>query len=41
MDRREFLGGFEWMDARSREAFGDEFLKASPDQQTELLTMLS
>jgi hypothetical protein len=40
-DRRSFLRGFEWMDARSRELFGDEFLKASPDQQAALLTILS
>jgi glucoside 3-dehydrogenase (cytochrome c) hitch-hiker subunit len=40
-DRRTFLRGFEWMDARSRELFGDEFLKAAPDQQAALLTILS
>lgn len=40
-DRRSFLRGFEWMDARSRELFGDEFLKATPEQQAALLTILS
>ncbi|HET7293573.1 MAG TPA: gluconate 2-dehydrogenase subunit 3 family protein [Vicinamibacteria bacterium] len=40
-DRKSFLRGLEWMDARSRELFGDEFLKASPDQKTALLTILS
>lgn len=40
-DRKSFLRGFEWMDARSRELFGDEFLKASAEQQTALLTILS
>ena len=39
--RRSFLRGFEWMDARSRELFGDEFLKSSPEQQAALLTILS
>jgi gluconate 2-dehydrogenase gamma chain len=40
-DRLSFLRGFDWIDARSRELFGDEFLKASPDQQAALLTVLS
>lgn len=40
-DRKSFLRGLEWMDARSRELFGDEFLKANPEQQAALLTILS
>ena len=41
LDRRAFLSGFEWLDARSRELFGNDFLHASPDHQAELLTILS
>ncbi len=40
-DRRSFLRGLEWIDTRSGELFGAEFLKATPDQQAALLTILS
>ena len=40
-ERREFLRGLAWMDARSRELFGADFVSATPDQQTALLTILS
>ena len=40
-DRRTFLRGLEWLDARSGELFGAEFVKTTPDQQTALLTILS
>jgi len=40
-DRREFLRGLRWMDGRSNELFGADFVKATPDQQTALLTIIS
>ena len=40
-DRKEFLKGLAWMDARSQELFGTDFLAASADQQTALLTILA
>ena len=40
-DRREFLRGLRWMDGRSNELFGTDFVKASPEQQNALLTILS
>lgn len=40
-ERKSFLRGLDWLDARSREVFGDEFLKASPEQQAALLTLVS
>lgn len=40
-DRKSFLRGLDWMDARSAELFGAEFLKATPEEQTALLTILS
>jgi hypothetical protein len=40
-DRREFLRGLRWMDGRSNELFGADFVKASPEQQNALLTILS
>jgi glucoside 3-dehydrogenase (cytochrome c) hitch-hiker subunit len=40
-ERREFLRGLRWLDARTRELFGAEFAKAGPDQQAALLTILS
>ena len=39
--RREFLEGLEWIDARSGQLFGGDFLSASPAQRTALLTILS
>jgi hypothetical protein len=40
-ERREFVRGLRFMDGRSRELFGAEFVAARPDQQTALLTILS
>src|SRR5262245_3284320 len=40
-DSKAFLRGLAWMDARSQELFGNEFLKAGPEQQAALLTILS
>jgi len=40
-DRKSFLRGLEWLDRRCVELFGVEFLKAGPDQQAALLTILS
>ncbi|PYQ17094.1 MAG: transcriptional initiation protein Tat [Acidobacteria bacterium] len=40
-DRKEFLKGLAWMDARSQELFGTDFLSAAPEQQTALLTILA
>ncbi len=40
-DRREFLRGLRWMDGRSNELFGADFVKATPEQQTALLTIIS
>jgi hypothetical protein len=40
-ERREFLRGLGWMDTRSQELFGSDFLPATPEQQTALLTILS
>jgi hypothetical protein len=40
-ERREFLGGLAWMDARSRELFGAEFVSCAPEQQVALLTIVS
>ena len=40
-EKREFLGGLAWMDARSRELFGAEFVGCTPGQQTALLTIIS
>ena len=40
-DRREFIRGLRWMDGRSNELFGADFVKATPDQQTALLTIIS
>jgi hypothetical protein len=39
-DRERFLRGLAWIDARSRELFGAEFLKATAEQQAALLTIL-
>ncbi len=40
-DRARFVEGLAWLDAHSRQKYGGEFVKATPAQQTELLTMLS
>jgi len=39
--RQEFLEGLQWIDARSQQLFQKPFVKATPQQQTELLTRLS
>jgi hypothetical protein len=40
-ERREFLRGLAWMDARSQELFGGPFVACTLQQQTALLTVLS
>ncbi len=40
-DAARFFRGLGWLDARSQELFGAPFLKAAPDQQTALLTIVS
>jgi hypothetical protein len=40
-DRREFLRGLRWIDGRSNELFGTDFVKATPAQQAALLTIVS
>jgi hypothetical protein len=40
-ERREFLNGLDWLDARSQELFGGAFITCPPDQQTALLTIIS
>lgn len=40
-ERREFLSGLTWTDARSRELFGADFIACTPAQQTALLTIIS
>ena len=40
-ERAAFLDGLEWMDRRSRETFGTDFIDAVPGEQTALLTILS
>lgn len=39
--RGQFLKGLEWLDARSSELFGGDFLGAAPEQRIALLTILS
>jgi hypothetical protein len=39
-DRQRFLAGLAEVDARSRKAFGHDFTACTPQQQTELLTLL-
>lgn len=39
-ERREFVRGLRFLDARSRQLFGAPFVSAPPDQQTALLTVL-
>lgn len=40
-DRKQFLKGLAWMDARSQELFGTDFVSAAPEQQTALLTIVA
>jgi hypothetical protein len=40
-ERREFLRGLQWLDQRSRELFGADFVGASSEQQNALLTIVS
>jgi glucoside 3-dehydrogenase (cytochrome c) hitch-hiker subunit len=40
-ERREFVRGLSWMDARAQELFGTDFVSATPEQQTALLTIVS
>lgn len=40
-ERDAFLHGLDWMDRRSRETFGADFIDATPVEQTALLTILS
>jgi gluconate 2-dehydrogenase gamma chain len=40
-DRREFLRGLRWIDGRSQELFGADFVGAAPEQQAALLTIIS
>ena len=41
LERKEFLRGLAWVDDRSRELFGGDFLTAGLEQQTALLTIVS
>jgi hypothetical protein len=40
-ERKEFFTGLTWVDTRSRELFGAEFVDCAPNQQTALLTIIS
>jgi len=40
-EKKEFARGLRWMDSRSNELFGADFVKATPEQQTALLTIIS
>jgi hypothetical protein len=40
-ERKEFFRGLLWMDTRSQELFGANFVSATPEQQTALLTIVS
>lgn len=40
-EQREFLRGLRFLDGRSHQLFGTDFVSARPDQQTALLTILS
>jgi hypothetical protein len=40
-ERKNVFKGLSWLDARSQELFGADFVKAAPDQQAALLTILS
>ena len=39
--RNKFYNGLSWIDQRARSRFGVDFVKATPDQQVELLTPLT
>jgi gluconate 2-dehydrogenase subunit 3-like protein len=39
-EQREFLRGLRFLDGRSHQLFGGDFVSARPDQQTALLTIL-
>jgi len=40
-EREEFLRGLSWMDDRSQELFGTDFIDAASNEQTALLTIVS
>ena len=40
-DKKEFFRGLTWVDERSRDLFGADFLTTSPEQQNALLTIMS
>ena len=40
-ERKQFLNGLAWMDGRSQELFGTDFVSATPEQQTALLTIVA
>jgi gluconate 2-dehydrogenase gamma chain len=40
-ERNKFLNGLSWIDERSHSRYGVDFIKASPEQQAQLLTPLS
>jgi glucoside 3-dehydrogenase (cytochrome c) hitch-hiker subunit len=40
-DKKEFFRGLTWVDERSRDLFGADFLSTSPEQQNALLTIMS
>lgn len=40
-DRKEFFRGLQWVDERSRDLFGADFVSATPEQRTALLTIIS
>jgi len=40
-ERKQFLNGLAWMDGRSQELFGTDFVSAAPEQQTALLTIVA
>jgi len=40
-ERKQFLNGLAWMDGRSQELFGTDFVAAAPEQQTALLTIVA
>jgi hypothetical protein len=40
-ERKEFFRGLLWMDTRAQELFGGDFVSATPEQQTALLTIVS
>jgi Gluconate 2-dehydrogenase subunit 3 len=40
-DKKEFLRGLSWVDERSKDLFGSDFLACSKEQQTALLTIMS